>query len=558
MKVSKSLQRRTIWTLLVGSAFCAFLSHSKAQMPNGTPSSSQNQIDDLQIASGRLLVHPPAHPLLLGEKNPIEITLKDPHVTCLMAIGGTFVGDGDNGCSQVQRHPDGTTYVEVVPTQLGEMELAFMVVFADHALENESIHIAVVPFGPPQRLDVGMMMNNGQSIKFLMVGESFRISGEAKFRGVDSPVTIPEKDLKYRVIQTKGIPAIRFDPSTGTLVAERVGDALIESSYAGTQQMTCVMVREHWGYTPGNCEELREGGNGILPTARGADAPGADANSRLPYVGCHPYGQCITYVTWVDCTYAKKIVCDDRRGRFIADDRLEIVPPTHPFNVAEFNTVTLKTHGAKVARVGCSQHCLPISNSSGTDVPTLGFQEQPDGNNVVQIFPWESGSVHYDLAVYFVDGGVARKTLDTNVGFGSKNPRGINLSCGSDSYPDPNLPIFLFLPDTKLQAPATPWINACYEGVKSSVQLPTNLITSRILGDDENPVVTVNPTTGLLTPLRTGEALLEREFRGLKTNTCVVVLSPGERRKEAQTYCHALRTRYGVPTELPVMINPHD
>jgi hypothetical protein len=529
-------------------------------MPKGTPSTQQSQKDDIQIATGRLIVHPPAHPLRLGEKNPIEITLKGPDVTCLMAMADTGETEGDEGCSQVQRRPDGTTYVDVIPKELGERELVFMVAFADHALENETIKATIAPPHPPQRLDIGMM-SSGRSMEYLVVGESFRIWGEAEFQGIENPVLIPEKDLKYRVVQAHGMPAIRVDPSTGTVEAERVGDALIESAFAGTQQTTCVMVREHGDYTPGNCEELREGGNGILPTAQGADAPGADRNSKLPYVGCHPWGQCITYVTWVDCTYAKQIVCDDRRGRFIADERLEIVPPTHPLNVAELNAVTLKIHGAQVARVACDGNCRPITHSIQPDASVLPYQERPDGKIVVQIFPWKSGTVHYDLAVFFEDGGVARKSFDAEVGFGSEKPRGINLSCGSDSYPNPNLPVFLSLPEPGLPTfgSGSMLIDACYEGIKSFVELPPNLVTYRIFSDTEAAVISVDQTTGKLTPIRAGEALLEREFHGLKTDTCVVVLTGSDQTIDrSRTYCSALRDRYGVPPMLPGMINPHD
>lgn len=258
------MQRSATWALLVGFSICAVPPFAKTQNPGNTPSTRQSQTNDIAIASGRMIVHPPAHPLLLGEKNLIEITLKGPDVLCLMPSTAA----DDEGCSPVQRRPDGKTYVDVVPTELGVMELDFMVVFADHALESETVQVTVVPPRPPLRLDVGEMMPNGKSMVYLTVGESVRIGGQAEFAGLPNPVPIPEKDLKYRVIQTKGMPAIQVDLSTGTLEAERVGDALIESSYAGTRQTTCVMVREHQGYTPGNCEELREGGDRILPTAR--------------------------------------------------------------------------------------------------------------------------------------------------------------------------------------------------------------------------------------------------------------------------------------------------
>ena len=284
MKVTKSKQRSAIWMLLVGSAVCAVFLLSKAQKPSGVPNSRQSQTDDfdLHLASGRLIVHSPAHPLRLGEKNPIEITLKDPHVLCLeYGYREGFPGfgddedDGGRGCTPVQRRLGGSTYIDVVPTELGKKKLHFEVAFADHAVEQETVQVTVVPSHPPLRLYVGTNVQIvGAPIEYFTVGEYEKIRVEADFAGLDLPdipVPVPDKDVKYRVIQTKGEPAIRFDSSTGEIDAERLGDALIEISYAGARQTYCVMVRERSGYSPGKCEKLRRGSDGMLPMPQGTE-----------------------------------------------------------------------------------------------------------------------------------------------------------------------------------------------------------------------------------------------------------------------------------------------
>jgi len=520
------------WALPAAAAICIYLPWANAQDAPPKTSSPQHKPEPF-LSEGRLVVHVPAQPLRLGEKNAIEITLKGPPIACLTFIQDSHSSDKDEGCAPVQRRQDGSTYVEVVPEVLGKTEIGFTVAFADDGFETEVLQATVVAPKPPLKLEVGMMLN-GKSMDYLTVGEQKKFWVMADFAGLSAPLSIATDDVQYRLIQAKK-PVLHFDSSSGMFVAERIGDALLETSYAGTKQTTCVMVREHQGYTPGNCDELREGGNGVLPPGPDADAPAADWHSRLPYTAG-----------------------DIRTGRFLTDERLEIPPPEHPLNVAEFNAVTLKIRGAKVARVDCNHNCLPV-NASTRFPETLAFQEQQDGRVVVRIFPWEPGSVHYDFSVYFVDGGVAHKTLVADVGFGSKQPRGINLSCGSDSYGDPNMPEYLSVPK-----PGQPvfsqshfWIDACYQGIKSLVLLPPNLVTYRVLSESNESVVTVDSSTGRLTPLHPGTALLQREFHGLKTETCVIVLPPGDRPEDHKTDCGALRAQYGLPPELPRMMNPH-
>ena len=488
-------------------------------------------------------MHPPAQPLHLGEKNAIDITLKGPPVQCLTIFEDSERTDDDGeGCARVQHRQDGSAYVEVVPETVGETEIGFMIAFTDRSVESAVIHANVIATHPPVKLEVAMMLD-GRSKEFLIVGEQKRFEVRADFAGLKLPLYVPTKEVQFRITQPKK-PVIHFDPATGMFVAERIGDALVESSYAGTKQTTCVMVREHEGFTPGNCEELREGGDGILPPGQDSDAPGADWHSRLPYTA----GK----------MYMGRFAQDQRMGRFLADERLEIVPPDHALKIAESNPITLKVRGANVARVECNHNCVPVPEMKHR--PTVDFKVQSNGSIVVSVFPWETGSLHYDFAVFFADGGVAHKTLITDVVFGTKQPRGINLSCGSDSYPDPNLPVILSVgrSNDPRYSPAGSWIDACYEGIRSAVLVPPNLITYRILGESKEPVMAVDTATGKLTALRPGTALLQREFQGMKTQTClVVVAAPDEPRGHAQADCTALRTQYGLPPELPRMINPH-
>jgi hypothetical protein len=89
-----------------------------------------------------------------------------------------------------------------------------------------------------------------------------RLFIEATYAGLKRPLSIRPADAQFKVTMAKGEPAIRFDPATGEIGALRIGHALIETSYGGLHQTTCVLVTEFNAYASdrSSCEELRQAG----------------------------------------------------------------------------------------------------------------------------------------------------------------------------------------------------------------------------------------------------------------------------------------------------------
>lgn len=374
----------------------------------------------------------------------------------------------------------------------------------------------------PLKLEAGLMMSRGGSFEFMTVGQQTVLPLQVKLIGFHFPHDIEPKDVRFTVRQTNGAPAIRFDPATGTIESLRLGDALIESQYKYTHQTTCVMVRETEGYEDGNCEELGPGGDGMLPKERGSDAPGALWDSVLPY----------------------RSGDDLRMGRFVADDRVQIEAPANALTIGQENVIQMKVNGSTVVRVECDAEdnsCVARFNYRDPIAP-FTFERQTDGNISVRVFPTRLDAVKFSFTVLFADGGVAHKSLTTKADFGNTKPRGINMPCGNDSYPNPNLPQRLYAPYPGEPPSSTTdlWINACFDGIPGFVVLPANLVTYRVIGGEGEPVIQVDTKTGQVTALRPGQALMEREFRGLKSETCFVVVSPGQPDKKLPN-CEQLR-----------------
>lgn len=538
---------------------CTAACQAPAQQAKIPPTNDRAPLPDLMLARGRVTVHAPSHVLRLGEQNVFDLELKGPALRKLLvgqsqpdAQGNFVVMSDDQGQELALEHrPDGGTFVNVVPYGLGTVQFTFFAVFADGGFERVDVTGQVAAQHPARKLsfDDGLARAPGRSNVYMAVGQQKKLWLYAEFEGVPQPIVVTAKDIRFKVRQTGGDkPPIQLDPKTGTIDSLRLGDALIESTYAGASLKFCVMVRETDSYSPGDCTELEDGGNGVLPVQQAADAPGAGWGSKLPYTAS-----------------------DGREGRFVAEDRLEIVNPEHSLFVAEENPVTLRVHGGSVARVECQSYagCVPREGYY-KPTPPFAFKAQPNGDIVANVFPDTLNNVEYNFTVLFADGGVAHKTLKANVTFGTKRPKAFNQSCGNDSYENPNLPIRLAVPaNIKPTAPAKQliapgyhlWSSACYDGIPGGVVIPPALVSFRVLTEgEESPPITVDSVTGSVTSLHPGQALLEREFRGLKSATCFVLEARSETGFDVGdlSNCRALRAKYGAQLPpLPSPSNPH-
>ena len=500
---------------------------------------------DLLVTVGRMQVVPPGQPLKLGQPAAIQLRLTGPKLLKLFSLQGLVEQNGvpappvKGGEQELtpEQHRDGSTWVMVVPQALGKLQIVLMGFFADGGPDQTVVTVDVIPATAPTSLHMGGGGLMLQGVLFMDLGWEWgkaRLWTSATYPGVQEPLYVAGKEVRYRVITNRGASPIRFDPATATVEAQRLGHALIEASYGGLSQSLCVVVSEGDRRPHEDCTELRPGGNRILPTAPGADAPGAAQGSTLPYTGCQMY------------TERPILHCDWRDGRFLAEDRVEIVPPAHPLAVAEENAVAVRIRGGTLAQIRCDNGGCTRPSQVLSSVPTIPWQQESAGRVRFRVFPTELGKQTHDLTFLFADGGVAHRTFDAQVGLGARKPLAINTSCGNDSYPNPNLPAYFAMPRPgKEHPPKTLSMDACYDGVRSFVMLPPQVIQYRVLSDSEAPVVRVDEKTGQVTPLREGQALLERSYAGLSTVTCIVVVPAEGRDAPDLSNCRALRAQYG-------------
>jgi hypothetical protein len=71
--------------------------------------------------------------------------------------------------------------------------------------------------------------------------------------------------------------------------------------------------------------------------------------------------------------------CDWRDGRFLAEDRVEIVPPAQPLAVAEENAVAVRIRGGTLAQIRCDNGGCTRPSQVLSSVPTIPWQQESAG-----------------------------------------------------------------------------------------------------------------------------------------------------------------------------------
>lgn len=472
-------------------------------------------------AEGRLTVTTPSRTLRFGEESAIQIQLQGPPVLTL-SVSQLQADRGNLGEGEVsiQHRADGQTYVNLVPLGVGKMRLSFAVVFVDGGLDFAEVNVDVLP---PIKPPVGLEM---ESNIYLDLSESRRkkvLWVQARYDVAGKPVylTVSPKEAHYKVTNQPGDPAIRFDPDTRTIEALRAGHAIIETTYGGLSRATCVSVA-NGGRNSGECLDLALGLSGGLPSQRvGATSPAS--------------------------------------GSFRADDRVEFVLPGHPFYLAEDNEVGLTLHGPAVAKIEsdqrrCGTDGQSCSGQLYSPYKVLTLRKHPDGKASVDLFPVGLGALEFTLTVTFEDGGVAIKKVRADVVLGTKKPLAIGSSCGKGNYPDSRLPLRLVLHDPEHQEWGSPTSDgmgylqpsACYEGLPMGAYLPEGVVTYKLKSESPEPVIKLDASNGMATPLHPGQVLVEEEFKGLTREVCVVVAAAEHYQDTDFSNCRGLRSNHAA------------
>jgi hypothetical protein len=83
-------------------------------------------------------------------------------------------------------------------------------------------------------------------------------------------------------------------------------------------------------------------------------------------------------------------------------------------------------------------------------------------------------------------------------------------------------------------------VHARYQGVKDIIAIGLTFVTFKVRTVQNAPIINLDESTGLLTPIHVGHALVETKFGGLTNLSCVVVESKFDKNRYDRSQCEEL------------------
>jgi hypothetical protein len=125
------------------------------------------------------------------------------------------------------------------------------------------------------------------------------------------------------------------------------------------------------------------------------------------------------------------------------------------------------------------------------------------------------------LFVSFADGGEERERIDVQVIPSERQPEKLRITLGGDDRRDTPV-VYMDLSEAHRTKHLDPV--AIYRNVTSPVPLNASVVTFKLINGG---AAEIDPSTGIVTALNIGQALLETSFGGLSTLTCIDVMQIG-------------------------------
>jgi hypothetical protein len=207
---------------------------------------------------------------------------------------------------------------------------------------------------------------------------------------------------------------------------------------------------------------------------------------------------------------------------FVASDRLQLFPITHPLKIAEPNDIPLHINDPNVKSIIVDWGIyLPGAKTAVSSQeargPKYSLLHGPGGTSFIQFAPSVLGKLSLGIIVFFQDGGIARKNEDVETVLPSRPPEKFIIQQNHGNPWNTNRMYATVNRST--------WLNtvAYYPGFDKPIQLPAANIVFHVLNDAGREPLQLDPTTGTIKPVNAGRALVQADFAGLTTFTCILV-----------------------------------
>jgi len=212
------------------------------------------------------------------------------------------------------------------------------------------------------------------------------------------------------------------------------------------------------------------------------------------------------------------------RVRGLVKGRLELPHQTRPLKLGMPNNVPVQLHGYAVHSAFAQFTYLDSAGNTLFDgrETEAALKYNSDGSAYLVVVPERVGKAELWLGVYFEDGGAQSARVGVDVALPDEKPEKFLVASGSDDGETRGL-IYLDLSSISDHIRLGP--EAIYSEDVGPVPIPDEDVQFKIISASAaDPPIRLDPSTGWITALHLGHALVQTSFDDLYELTCVDVM----------------------------------
>lgn len=208
---------------------------------------------------------------------------------------------------------------------------------------------------------------------------------------------------------------------------------------------------------------------------------------------------------------------------FIANDRVQLLPIDHSLKVAELNEIPLHISYPNVKSIiidwGIYRPGLTRPKYAH-DAKSAEYSLLP-GTSIIHFTPSVIGKLKIVIMVDFQDGGFSRNEEDVETVLPDRPPEKFIFPKSDWTTWNQNRRYAI--------VNQTVWLDtvAYYAGFDKPIHLPATDIAFHVLNYPGREPLQLDSATGIIKPVDAGRSLVQADFAGLTTFTCVIVFASG-------------------------------
>jgi hypothetical protein len=229
---------------------------------------------------GRVDVIAPSKELKLAEENEVSLQIHAPGLTRLEVMQVQYAPwdthphrapdfpKGGWAMLPVLHHADGSAYVKVIPRALGQVVLKITARFPDGGETQTEAEITVAPPNrSPDKFIVGepgLKRSTPRMVLYLKPEPRLRVPAiQAAYGSEGEWIQINPAFVSFKIRTANDAPIIELDSTTGLIKPLQKGEALLETTFQGWSNPTCILVEDEINpnkHLPLGCNSLLQPG----------------------------------------------------------------------------------------------------------------------------------------------------------------------------------------------------------------------------------------------------------------------------------------------------------